>query len=61
MMPGILLIMAALVLAYCSGVCVGASTVREYRGELRLPEGWWFAPAGVACALLWCAFWVAVL
>lgn len=51
-MTGLMMIFAALVVAWCAGVCMGAAAVEVRQGELRLPAGWWMLPSMLVSLLL---------
>ncbi len=48
----VLIATSALILVFMIGVCLGAFTVEDVDGELRLPAGWWVLPAAVMSGLL---------
>lgn len=47
------IVVAASILAFMAGVCVGAGAVED--GEAALPEGWWMLPGAVVGGALWAA------
>ncbi|SIQ22179.1 hypothetical protein SAMN05421641_1055 [Paracoccus thiocyanatus] len=46
---------AGLVLAFLTGVCLGAAAVEDVDGELRLSAGWWVLPGAILGGLLMAA------